>query len=100
MNKVEIFFLDFKAVTCVLLFVVGFDITPDAGTTLRKMTKCGIDDKLDSLEIVSVGADKELQLQKSLVAMINEWDSIDIPIGKYKETDIAILGNCDDIQVG
>lgn len=63
------------------------------------MTKCGIDDKLDSLEIVSVGADKELQLQKSLASMINEWDNIDIPIGKYKETDIAILGNCDDIQV-
>lgn len=78
--------------------VAGFDITPDAGTTLRKMTKCGIEDKLDSLEIVSVGADKELQLQKSLVSMIDEWNTIDIPIGRYKETDIAILGNFDDIQ--
>lgn len=78
--------------------VAGFDITPDAGTTLRKMTKCGIEDKLDSLEIVSVGADKELQLQKSLVSMMNEWNTIDIPIGKYKETDISILGNFDDIQ--
>lgn len=64
------------------------------------MTKCGINDKLDSLEIVSVGADKELQLQKNLASMITEWNTVDIPIGKYKETDIAILGNCDDIQVG
>ena len=78
--------------------IAGFDITPDAGTTLRKILNYHLDAKLDQFEIISVGANKELQLWNSLQAMIHEWDSRVFPTGPYKETGVQILSNLDDIQ--
>ena len=79
--------------------VAEFDITPDAGTTLRKITNYGVNDRLDSFEIISIGANKELQLQQNLAAMKLEWETIKFPTGTYKETNINIMSNMDDIQV-
>lgn len=79
--------------------VAGFDVTPDAGTTLRKITQLGLDRKLDSFDIISVGANKELQLQEALAAMIKEWETIEFPSSPFKETGVHILSNLDDIQV-
>lgn len=58
-----------------------------------------LETKLDSFEIISIGANKELQLQTNLAAMIKEWDNIVFPTGPYKETNIYILSNLDDVQV-
>lgn len=80
--------------------VAGFDITPDAGTTLRKILNMGLDDRLDSFEIISIGANKELQLQQNLAAMIKEWETLEFPVSMYKDTGIPILSGLDDIQVG
>lgn len=79
--------------------IAGFDLTPDAGTTLRKITKLGINDKLSSFEIISIGANKELQLQTDLTEMTQKWESIQYPTTTYKDTNIQILSNLDDIQV-
>lgn len=38
--------------------VVGFNITPDSGTSLRKVLKYDLDQHMDSLEAVSVAASK------------------------------------------
>lgn len=78
---------------------IGFDLTPDAGTSLRKITKYGIDHLLASFEIISIGANKELKLQMDLAEMIEQWRSIDFPIDVHKDTEIQILGNIEDIQV-
>ena len=37
---------------------VGFNITPDSGTSLRKVLKHNLESHLDSLEAVSVAASK------------------------------------------
>lgn len=76
-----------------------FDITPDAGTTLRKILNFNIVEKLESFEIISIGANKELQLQKNLAAMIDEWSAVKFPTGPYKETGITILLNLEEIEV-
>lgn len=78
---------------------LGYDITPNAGTSLRKIIKFGLNDKLPSFEIISIGANKELQLQNDLAAMIRMWENITFPICTYKDTDIKILASLDDIQV-
>lgn len=77
----------------------GFDLTPDAGTSLRKITKYGINQLLPSFEIISIGANKELKLQMDLFDMQKQWQTIEFPITMYKETNIKILGNIEDIQV-
>lgn len=78
---------------------LGFDLTPDAGTSLRKITKYGIEHLLPSFEIISIGANKELKLQMDLADMLNEWETTEFPITLYKDTVIKILGNIEDIQV-
>lgn len=54
---------------------------------------------LSSLEMISIGATKEVELQVNLYAMMDMWKDIMFPIGRYKETSIEILANYDDIQV-
>lgn len=79
--------------------IAGFDITPDAGTSLRKITKYGIDHLLPSFEIISIGANKELKLQMDLADMFKQWETMEFPITVYKDTEIKVLGNIEDIQV-
>lgn len=78
--------------------IAGFDLTPDAGTTLRKMINFNLQDDLDKYEIVSIGANKELQLHQNLRSMIDEWSTIQFNLSKYKDTPITILSSMDDIQ--
>lgn len=79
--------------------IAGYDVTPDAGTTIRKLQEAGLIDLLDQFEIVSVSANKELQLQQNLEAMIQEWKSVTFTLSPFKETGIMILSQLDDIQV-
>lgn len=78
--------------------IAGFDITPDAGTTLRKILNSGLDGILDQFEIISISANKELQLWNNLQLMIKEWENKVFPTGPYKETGVTILSSLDDIQ--
>lgn len=79
--------------------IAGFDLMPDAGTSLRKISKFGIDHLLPSFEIISIGANKELQLQNDLYEMLDEWRPIQFPFTAYKDTEIPVLANIEDIQV-
>lgn len=79
--------------------IAGFDLMPDAGTSLRKITKFGIEKLLPNFEIISIGANKELQLQNDLYEMLSAWRPIRFPFTAYKDTDIQILANIEDIQV-
>nr|CAD7457554.1 unnamed protein product [Timema tahoe] len=80
--------------------VVGYDLTPDAGSTLRKMVGLGLGPYLDQcvFEIVSIGANKEKQLQENLMKMLSEWADIKFTVNTYKETGIPILSALEDIQ--
>lgn len=78
--------------------IAKFDLTPNAGTSLRKIINFKLDSEMDQFEIISVGANKELQLQQSLAAMIKEWENIEFNTNLYKETGLSILASLDDIQ--
>ncbi|XP_063227776.1 dynein axonemal heavy chain 12 isoform X3 [Bacillus rossius redtenbacheri] len=78
--------------------IVGFDLTPDAGTTLRKMLAKRLEDVLEEFEVISISADKEKQLQENLAKMLADWKDITFTISTYKETNIPILTALDDIQ--
>ncbi|XP_049547176.1 dynein axonemal heavy chain 12 [Anopheles darlingi] len=78
--------------------IAGFDLTPDAGTTLRKIINYGLDHELEKFDIISIGANKELALQQSLQTMIAEWEGITFKLNAYKDTGINILSGLDEIQ--
>uniref|UniRef100_A0A1B0DFE7 AAA+ ATPase domain-containing protein n=1 Tax=Phlebotomus papatasi TaxID=29031 RepID=A0A1B0DFE7_PHLPP len=78
--------------------MVGFDLTPDAGTTLRKFINHKLEDKLGDFEIISIGANKELLLQENLTGMIEEWSGIKLQTEQFKQTSLVILSGLEDVQ--
>uniref|UniRef100_A0AAR5PYC5 AAA+ ATPase domain-containing protein n=1 Tax=Dendroctonus ponderosae TaxID=77166 RepID=A0AAR5PYC5_DENPD len=79
--------------------IAGFDLTPNAGTSLQKITTMGLEADLDKYDVISSGATKERELYKNLAKMQKEWDDILFKTGLFKDTGVTILTALDDIQV-
>ncbi|XP_060529968.1 dynein axonemal heavy chain 7-like [Cylas formicarius] len=54
----------------------GLDLTPNAGTTLRKLMEIDLRVDIAEYELVSVGATKELELLERLNSLKAQWRSI------------------------
>nr|XP_044991758.1 dynein axonemal heavy chain 12 [Jaculus jaculus] len=78
--------------------IVGYDLTPDSGTTLRKVLKLNLAPYLEKFETISAGASKEFSLEKALHVMIGTWDDISFNINLYRDTGVYILSSVDEIQ--
>ncbi|XP_030888189.1 dynein heavy chain 12, axonemal [Leptonychotes weddellii] len=78
--------------------IVGYDLTPDSGTTLRKILKLNLTPYLEKFEVISAGASKEFSLEKALHAMMGTWDDIAFHISPYRDTGVSILSSVDEIQ--
>lgn len=78
--------------------IAGFEIKPDASTSLKKMLKLNIDSFLPSFLEVSESASKEFTLEKTLIKMKNDWTPFEFTLLAYRETGTYILAGVDDIQ--
>ncbi|XP_054991966.1 LOW QUALITY PROTEIN: dynein axonemal heavy chain 12 [Sorex araneus] len=78
--------------------IVGYDLTPDSGTTLKKVLKLNLTPYLDRFEVISAGASKEFSLEKAMNNMIATWDEIAFNINLYRDTGVYILSSVDEIQ--
>uniref|UniRef100_A0A0L8HIS0 Uncharacterized protein n=1 Tax=Octopus bimaculoides TaxID=37653 RepID=A0A0L8HIS0_OCTBM len=78
--------------------LVSFNLTPDTGTTLRKVLKYELEEDLEDFETISVGASKEFTLEKNMVKMKEEWEDICLSTTLYRDTNLSILSSVDDIQ--
>ncbi|KAJ8927093.1 hypothetical protein NQ314_020365, partial [Rhamnusium bicolor] len=76
--------------------IAGLDITPNAGTTLKKIMKVDFHANLNEYEIISAGATKEKELIDHLRKLQHQWDDIVFITCKYKETNI--LTHLEDIE--
>ena len=64
--------------------ICGQDITPDAGTTLRKIKNLGLEEHMDDFEMISGAASKEFSLEKTLEKMLQEWEPISFNLVEYR----------------
>uniref|UniRef100_A0A4X1VKQ9 Dynein axonemal heavy chain 12 n=1 Tax=Sus scrofa TaxID=9823 RepID=A0A4X1VKQ9_PIG len=78
--------------------IVGYDLTPDSGTTLRKVLKLNLTPYLDKFEVISAGASKEFSLEKAMHTMMGIWDDMAFHISLYRDTGVCILSSVDEIQ--
>ena len=78
--------------------IAGFDLTPDSGTTLRKMLKLSLEPFMEQFETISGAATKEFSLEKAMVKMNEEWDDIIFNTTAYRDTGVNILASVDEIQ--
>ena len=66
--------------------LAGFNITPDSGTSLRKMLKHKLEPFLEQFEVVSTAASKEHSLEKAMQKMEDDWDEILFNTTAYRDT--------------
>ncbi|KAI7794029.1 dynein axonemal heavy chain 12 [Triplophysa rosa] len=78
--------------------VVGYDLTPDSGTTLQKVLKQNLTSYLELFESISVGASKEFALERAMQNMVEVWDSVSFQHFPYRDTGVSILSSVDEIQ--
>jgi dynein heavy chain len=64
--------------------ICGFDVTPNAGTSLRKLLGMGLEPYMSDFEGISSGASKEYALEKSVDKMKSEWDKTQLNTIPYK----------------
>ncbi|CAG9819767.1 unnamed protein product [Phaedon cochleariae] len=75
------------------------DVTPNAGTTLRKIMKIDFQSSLREYEIISTGASKEKQLIDHLEEIEDQWKRIQFTvIDEPKTGEIKILSHLEDID--
>lgn len=75
------------------------DLVPNAGTTLRKIIGFDLMRDIEKYQIISIGANKELALQRQLAAMIDEWDPMILKTAILPGTDVKILVEPDDVEI-
>ena len=79
--------------------IIGYDITPNSGSSLRKVLRLSLAEFMDKLEEVSVSATKEHALEQSLNEMIEQWSDINFETTNYRDsTNIKILGSLEIIE--
>ena len=66
--------------------IMGFNITPDSGTSLRKMLKFNLEPHMERFEAISAGASKEHSLEKAMQKMEDDWDPIIFNTTLYRDT--------------
>ena len=87
--------------------IVGYSIKPDEISTLTKIHALRLDEFMGKFEEISFAASKEYNLEKTLDSMLKEWESnenlngapLEIPFAQYRDTDLSIVANLDDIQM-
>ncbi|KAJ8944983.1 hypothetical protein NQ318_010185 [Aromia moschata] len=79
--------------------IAGFDLTPNAGSSLRKLTMMGLEPDMDNYDVISSGATKERELFRNLQKMKAEWADINFKTSAFKDTGVQILTALDDVQV-
>uniref|UniRef100_H3B7G7 Dynein axonemal heavy chain 12 n=1 Tax=Latimeria chalumnae TaxID=7897 RepID=H3B7G7_LATCH len=78
--------------------IVAYDLTPDSGTTLRKMLRQNLSPYLEKFEQISVAASKEFSLEKAMHTMVEAWDVVTFNLVPYRESGVCILSAVDEIQ--
>uniref|UniRef100_W5L7L2 Dynein axonemal heavy chain 12 n=1 Tax=Astyanax mexicanus TaxID=7994 RepID=W5L7L2_ASTMX len=78
--------------------IVNHDLTPNSGTTLRKVLKQNLSAYMEHFETISAAASKEFSLEKALQNMVETWDIISFSHHAHRESGVSILTAVDEIQ--
>ncbi|ODM99586.1 Dynein heavy chain 7, axonemal [Orchesella cincta] len=79
--------------------ICGFNVTPDSGTSLRKLLGQGLEPYMTRFENVSMAASKEHALETSIDKMQEEWENSKLNTVAYKDTPVKILASVEEVQL-
>uniref|UniRef100_A0A3P8ZCE8 AAA+ ATPase domain-containing protein n=1 Tax=Esox lucius TaxID=8010 RepID=A0A3P8ZCE8_ESOLU len=78
--------------------IVNYNLTPDSGTTLRKVLKQNLAPYFEQFEAISAAASKEFSLEKAMQNMVEVWEGVSFHHHPYRESGVSILTAVDEIQ--
>ncbi|XP_068180564.1 dynein axonemal heavy chain 12 [Antennarius striatus] len=78
--------------------IVGYDLTPNSGTTLQSVLGLNLAPFLEQFESISAAASKEFSLEKAVQTTVHVWDGVCFHHQPYRETGVSILTALEDIQ--
>ena len=64
--------------------VIGFDITPTSGSSLRKVLKMSLGQYMDRLDAISIAATREHSLELTLKEMKEEWENVNFVMANFR----------------
>ena len=73
--------------------VIGFDITPNSGSSLRKVLRLELTSYMVKLEAISVAATQEHALELTLKGMKAEWEHVKFSTVAYRLAKQSVLRN-------
>ncbi|XP_026667107.1 dynein heavy chain 12, axonemal-like [Ceratina calcarata] len=79
--------------------ICNFDLTPNAGTSLRKIISFNLMDDIEKYKSISIGANRESELRQKLSNMIKEWDRISFDISFDHQTGMNVFSSSNDIEL-
>lgn len=77
--------------------LLGKDIDPRDDLTLQQLLDLDVSSHIESIQEITMKAEKEYNLEKSLLAMKREWESMDFEVKPYRESGTFVVGGIDDI---
>ncbi|XP_077070519.1 dynein axonemal heavy chain 12 [Siphateles boraxobius] len=78
--------------------IAGHDLTPDSGSSLRKILKQNLTPYLELFESISAGASKEFALERAMHNMEEVWETVSFTYHPYRDSGVSILSSVDEIQ--
>eukprot|EP00599_Poterioochromonas_sp_BG-1_P008225 CAMPEP_0173135378 /NCGR_PEP_ID=MMETSP1105-20130129/1860_1 /TAXON_ID=2985 /ORGANISM="Ochromonas sp., Strain BG-1" /LENGTH=4194 /DNA_ID=CAMNT_0014047373 /DNA_START=78 /DNA_END=12662 /DNA_ORIENTATION=- len=77
--------------------LLGKNIDPEEDLTLQALLDLDAAAHIESIQEVTIAAEKEYNLEKSLNSMIKEWQSIEFEVKDYKTSGTYVVGGIDEI---
>ncbi|XP_024913275.1 dynein heavy chain 3, axonemal-like [Cynoglossus semilaevis] len=79
--------------------MVGFEVKPDANSSLLDMLDLGLSKFSKELEEIGALATKEFSLEKNMENMKGEWTDLHFSLSQYRDTEYKIVSAVDEIQL-
>ncbi len=77
--------------------LLGQEVNPDEDLTLQKLLDMDATKHIESIQGITIAAEKEYNLEKTMQGMMSEWSVIEYEVKAYKNSGTYIVGGIDDI---
>ncbi|RYG70357.1 hypothetical protein EON64_00405, partial [archaeon] len=77
--------------------LLGKNIDPQEELTLQSLLDLDASGHIEAIQEITVAAEKEYNLERSLEGMKKEWKTIEFEVKAYKESGTFVVGGIDDI---
>ena len=69
----------------------------DEEITLQQLLDLNAAESIEQIQEITLRAEKQYNLEKSLNTMKKEWESIDMEVKSYRESGTYVIGGVDEV---